>query len=148
MQKSGKKTGLIAGIIGGVVALIAIIVVVLIIVLNGGNKLVGTWKLVGMKYGSETADAKMLEEMGTSATIEFKSDGTGTVKTTDTSMHCEYEDGESNCTSTPETSEHKITYDKDKKTLKTDDGEGTYEIKDDGKLYLTNDGVTQIYEKK
>ena len=142
MQNNAKKTGLIAGIIGGVVALIAIIVVVLIIVLNGGRK------LVGMKYGSETADAKMLEEMGTSATIEFKSDGTGTVKTTDTSMHCEYEDGESNCTSTPETSEHKITYDKDKKTIKTDDGEGTYEIKDDGKLYLTNDGVTQIYEKK
>jgi hypothetical protein len=128
--KSKSNTGLIAGIIGGVVAVVAIIIVVVIIIANGGkNDFVGTWKLTKMTERGTVVEGDLLDALGAGGTIEFRNDGTGTVKM----------NGEA---------DSEFKYDKDKKTL-TADGQ-TKEIKLDGKTITieVETGISATYTKQ
>lgn len=113
-EKEAKKanTGLIAGIIGGVVAVVAIVVVIIIIVTSGGGKeLVGKWSVYSMKEGDTEISADTLKMFGMDdAYIEFKEDGTGTMKINGQEQSFKY-DGKK-LTADGETKEVKVDGDK------------------------------------
>ena len=116
-EKEAKKTntGHIAGIIGGVVAVVAIVVVIIIIVANGGKNLVGKWNIYSMKEGDTEVTAEMLEKFGMNDSyIEFKSDGTGTMKINGEEQSFKYEGT-------------KVTIDGDSRDVKVDGDKITIE---------------------
>ena len=125
-----KNTGLIAGIIGGAIAIIAIVIVIIVIAANSGAKLVGSWKATKMIEGNTTYTTEELEKYNLKAEITFNEDGTGTLKTG------------------TDKEEEKFTYDKDKKTIKSDGESYNYAI--DGKELTVklSSSMSFVFEKQ
>ena len=93
-QTAGKKkTGLIAGIIAAGVALVAIILIVVFAFAGKGN-IVGTYDLTGMIEDGEDQSSTIenLKSYNLSATLELRSDKTGTLSFFGTDSQITYDD--------------------------------------------------------
>ncbi len=108
----------------GIAIAAVVIIAVLAIVLTKGSSIVGKYNLESMTMGGETIKAAQLKELGGTATIEFKKDGTGVMNLFGDKTKFKY----------------------DKKYIIVDKEKSKYTYKD-GKITMSEDGTKIVFTK-